>query len=274
MSKWRTALTILSAHEQCLFTPFRPGRSWWSRTRFARPPGHRLVHAALILAWQMARKLPPRQPEGERSAIQWIKLSAPDSDSAPAPHRKVTQAMRAEPRREGRRALEDADRLAPAPLTAARVPTDAPPAEPEPVAAPSSETERPALPRAESILDKARRSAGGIDRALREEGQPTITAPLDSPQIRVRQGMEGSTRDGAAGLGRARERYRRWRAPYPCCRPQQQLLRHGQGARHQHRCDGEVWQAKDHHLPAARTARQAAAMAHRARLNVQCEPPG
>lgn len=164
-----------------------------------------LVHVTLILAWQMARKLPPRSPEGERSSIQWIKLSAPDSDSAsvPAPHGGVVRAMRAEhSRREGRRAPEHPDQLAAAPVPAAPVPVDTSPfADPEPAVAPAAEGARPALPGAESVLDKARRSAGSIDRALRKERQPYITARLDSPQIRMRKGMEEAHAIARPGSG-------------------------------------------------------------------------
>jgi hypothetical protein len=39
-------------------------------------------------------------------------------------------------------------------------------------------------------MESARRSAGSIDRELRKSSQPYIVAPPDSPQIRMRNGME------------------------------------------------------------------------------------
>jgi hypothetical protein len=38
-------------------------------------------------------------------------------------------------------------------------------------------------------MERARRSAGAVDRAMRKENRPYIVAPLDSPQIRMRNGM-------------------------------------------------------------------------------------
>lgn len=138
-----------------------------------------LVHVALILAWQMARTLPPTPPEEARSVIQWIELPvmAPPAESV-------------SPARPG----ETPARLHPAPVRTAppdmtAIPT-APPAAAETVAAPASAVTVPARPSAEAIMENARRSVGGIDRALRKENRPYITAPLDSPQIRMRNGME------------------------------------------------------------------------------------
>jgi hypothetical protein len=39
-------------------------------------------------------------------------------------------------------------------------------------------------------MEQARRDIGGIDKALRKENKPYIAAPLDSPQIRLRRGIE------------------------------------------------------------------------------------
>jgi hypothetical protein len=39
-------------------------------------------------------------------------------------------------------------------------------------------------------MEQARRDIRGIDKALRKENNPTIVAPLDSPQIRLRKGIE------------------------------------------------------------------------------------
>lgn len=48
------------------------------------------------------------------------------------------------------------------------------------------------LPSAAAMLEQARRAAGGVDRALRKENTPYIVAPPDSPQIRLRRGIEAA----------------------------------------------------------------------------------
>jgi hypothetical protein len=56
-------------------------------------------------------------------------------------------------------------------------------------------TDAPALPAppaqsaGAALLERARRDAGAVDRALRKENNPYIVAPLDSPQIRLRNGI-------------------------------------------------------------------------------------
>jgi hypothetical protein len=57
-------------------------------------------------------------------------------------------------------------------------------------ACPPPQTAPAAAPSAKDILDRAKRDIGGIDKALRKENKPYIAAPLDSPQIRMRRGME------------------------------------------------------------------------------------
>jgi hypothetical protein len=39
-------------------------------------------------------------------------------------------------------------------------------------------------------MEQAKRDIRGIDKALRKENNPYIAAPLDSPQIRLRKGIE------------------------------------------------------------------------------------
>ena len=51
-------------------------------------------------------------------------------------------------------------------------------------------TSAPNAPSAADILQRARRDIGAIDRSLRKENNPYIAAPADSPQIRMRRGME------------------------------------------------------------------------------------
>ncbi|RZA36561.1 MAG: hypothetical protein EOP92_04720 [Lysobacteraceae bacterium] len=141
-----------------------------------------LVHAALILAWQLARTAAPGQAEPENSFMQWVQLppSVPESRPAPAPPREdASQPVRRGPVRptRPRPAAAPADAATPATTESAPAP-----------AAAAAET--PARPSAAEILENARRSVAGIDRALRKESKPTIVAPPDSPEIRMRQGME------------------------------------------------------------------------------------
>ncbi len=140
-----------------------------------------LVHVALILGWQMARTPPPAQLDEPRTAIQWLRLPAPAPRIAAAPPVPM-QPARPLPVQARRARPDPAAIIVPAPTAATA------PATQEAGQAPAAET--PAGPSAQSILENARRSAGGIDRALRKESKPTIVAPLDSPQIRMRQGME------------------------------------------------------------------------------------
>jgi hypothetical protein len=58
-----------------------------------------------------------------------------------------------------------------------------------PPSAASSPSAAPARS-AEQILEQARRDIGKIDKGLRKENRPYIAAPLDSPQIRLRKGIE------------------------------------------------------------------------------------
>lgn len=144
-----------------------------------------LIHVALILGWQMARRLPSAQPERAHSTIQWIDLPAlvPPAESAPAARAGDAPARsRAAPARSARPAMTAIPALPP--------PAPAAPAAAEPVADPFSAAEVPDRSGAEAIMENARRSAGSIDRALRKENRPYITAPLNSLQVRMRNGME------------------------------------------------------------------------------------
>ncbi|WP_314444745.1 hypothetical protein [Massilia timonae] len=140
------------------------------------------VHLALILAWQMAGKLPVTPQEGSDEAMQWLVLPTLPTlplrvePAAPEPVKEVRPASVAVPTR--------VDRTAPAPLSPVE---DAPSVAPAPMVV----NEQPAaLPSAADILANARRSVGEIDRTLRKENKPLIVLPPDSPQIRMREGME------------------------------------------------------------------------------------
>jgi hypothetical protein len=153
-----------------------------------------LVHAALILGWQMART--PLPVAGERAGIQWIRLPAPRA-SPPAP---AHAPERAEPVPARPRGLPPA--ALPLPALPAVSPIPAPSSATDPAASAPTAPSTPATPAAapaqataparsaEQILQQARRDIGGIDKALRKENRPYIVAPLDSPQIRLRKGIE------------------------------------------------------------------------------------
>jgi len=150
-----------------------------------------LVHIGLVIGWQAVRTLPApaSRDNGPRTRILWLPLPRPAlRDREPAPPREETAA----------RPIRLAPRLAPA-LTL----PPAPAVEPQPAPAPAATTAQtqrtapgaaaqpaPARPDAEQILERAKRDIGGIDKALRKENRPYIAAPLDSPQIRMRRGME------------------------------------------------------------------------------------
>lgn len=145
-----------------------------------------LIHVALILGWQMVRTLPSSQPEEAHSSIQWIDLPALMPPVGPAPSDRPADAPRRSRRASAPSARSDMSAIQTTPPSAPA----ATPAAAEPVADPFSAAEVPNRPGAEAIMESARRSAGSIDRALRKENRPYITAPLDSPQIRMRNGME------------------------------------------------------------------------------------
>jgi hypothetical protein len=152
-----------------------------------------LVHLALVIAWQAARTLPAPAPaeEGARSRILWLPLPLPrpaPRDMEAAPPRKETAARPIQLHQRPVPALT----LPPAPAIESR-PAPAPAAVPAPAQAqaPNAGAQTaPAKPSAEQILERARRDIGGIDKALRKENKPYIAAPLDSPQIRLRRGIE------------------------------------------------------------------------------------
>jgi hypothetical protein len=148
-----------------------------------------LVHAGLIGGWQAMRTLPARVPADDdvRSRILWIPFSLPKprvGEQAPAAPHKEAAAPRARPSL----SLPSSQFVTPMPAPAADT-------TPAPVPAPAANADAPSQaatskPSAAQILQQARRDIGGIDKALRKENKPYIAAPLDSPQIRLRRGIE------------------------------------------------------------------------------------
>lgn len=133
-----------------------------------------LVHGLLMLAWQLARTL-PAPVAGDDGAMLWLRVPVPRMVDVPP----VRQEAAATPRRSAP--------LRPVPAVQAQTPA------PEPrsadVPAPEAPAE-PITPSTAAIMDNARRSIGDIDRALRKERQPVIVLPPDSPQLRLRRGIE------------------------------------------------------------------------------------
>ncbi|MGJ7914255.1 hypothetical protein ACI48D_02080 [Massilia sp. LXY-6] len=152
-----------------------------------------LLHVALGIGWQAVRTLPAPMSaqDGARSRILWIPLPAPRPvlrDRAPAPPRKQAAAQPAQRHPAGIHVLPPTPQAEPrrAPTPA---PADSAASVPAAAAAASSQS-APAKPNAGQILERARRDIGGIDKALRKENRPYIAAPLDSPQMRLRRGIE------------------------------------------------------------------------------------
>lgn len=143
-----------------------------------------LVHAALVLGWQVARTPPPPEAEAESPSMQWIELPP----LAPEPRPEASPEAALQPQRPA-----DARGVRPSrparSATAVALPAPSAPAE-APAAIVEDAPETPARPDAASILENARRSVGSIDRALRKENKPLIIAPPDSPELRMRRGME------------------------------------------------------------------------------------
>lgn len=165
-----------------------------------------LVHAALVLCWQMARRLPPLAPQADpvRTSIQWIQLQPRQAEAPKAATPARPETVPAQPKKLPQAPAAPITLSAP-PATLANPPAAAPSSPAASAATPAAEPAAPATPpTGRQILERARREAGSIDRALRKENNPYIAAPLDSPQIRMRKGM-----DEAAALAPNRL----WEAP-------------------------------------------------------------
>jgi len=160
-----------------------------------------LVHAALLLGWQMSRHTLPVEsgPEPKRTRIQWIQLPPLKAPAAPPPKPvqlpKPAQAPARTPAPATPRAAASQPAASPeaAPITLVSA-TPAASASDTPANAPQTAPSEPAAatPSTAEILKRAKRDIGKIDRALRKENNPYIAAPLDSPQIRMRDKMEAA----------------------------------------------------------------------------------
>jgi hypothetical protein len=179
-----------------------------------------LVHAALLLAWQMSRQAAPADggPEPARTRIQWIRLPAiaapeqmPKPVHAPAPARAAAvtptvtpRAVTSRPSASGPPATAPAAAITVVPAApAAAAPAGAAPDAPANPPQAASAEPASAPPSTAEILKRAKRDIGKIDRALRKENKPYITAPPDSPQIRMREQMEAAHDEAAPRLWEA-----------------------------------------------------------------------
>jgi hypothetical protein len=144
-----------------------------------------LVHAALLLAWHTAQHPLVADGGARPREFQWVWLPAPvpASTPAPAPQRTATPPLPAASRQA--RNASASTQAAPETQMIAVPATKADPAP----AAPPAPAPAPAPP---STLQRALRDAGAVDRALRKENNPYIVAPLDSPQLRMRRGLEAA----------------------------------------------------------------------------------
>lgn len=146
-----------------------------------------LVHVTLLFAWQASRPLPALDDGAAPRRIQWIWLPQPAiaiKPATPAQSGGTTPGRVPSVPRTSSGGQDEAIR--------ARITTpaaDAPRAGPPETESFSATAPVQAPP---GVLQRALRAAGGIDRALRKENNPYIVAPLDSPQIRMRRGMQAA----------------------------------------------------------------------------------
>lgn len=146
-----------------------------------------LLHAALVLGWQLARTLPPVPADADSPVTQWIQLPPTVLEASPPQAAAPQQAPAPARPAPGRSAAPTpSSRSAPAASPAAQPETPAPLV--QETAPPPEET--PGRPSAADIMESARRSVGSIDRALRKQNKPLIVAQPDSPELRMRRGME------------------------------------------------------------------------------------
>jgi hypothetical protein len=132
-----------------------------------------LIHAALVVAWQQARKM--RLPvQGEAEFVQWVRI-APRLPAAAATPAATDERPRAQA------ALGPAASLAPPAPARDAVAIDGQ-AEVATVPAPAPE---PVAGGARQMIEQAMRDAGAMDRAVRNDSKPTIVAPPDSQALRM-----------------------------------------------------------------------------------------
>jgi hypothetical protein len=147
-----------------------------------------LVHVGLIVGWQAVRTLPAPAPadNAARTSIMWIPLSLPkprvrEPETTPTPKEAISPRPLPD-------LLPRSSRFV-TPIPAPAADTTSAPTTPA-VSADVPSQAATQKPGAEQIMEQARRDIRGIDKALRKENRPYIAAPPDSPQIRLRRGIE------------------------------------------------------------------------------------
>lgn len=125
------------------------------------------VHLALVLVWQLARQPAPAE-EHEREAMQWIWLQqAPRDQPSAAPIQRPSKPAPARP-------------AVTAPPPAAGKPAEA---------VPASDTTVSQTTRLIDQLAQAKAGLGRIDAEIANERRGLISAPKDSPQLRMHRKM-------------------------------------------------------------------------------------
>lgn len=154
------------------------------KSRLAGVAATLLAHAALIAAWQHARRV-ALPDQGEPGFVQWVRVP-PRLPEALAPDKVHDRA--------GREMHLPRVNVAPGGATQAGSAFALAPVAVIPAAATGQDDAQslPATPGPDLTAGSARRmieqallDAGAADRALRKESKPTIVAPPDSPQIRM-----------------------------------------------------------------------------------------
>ncbi|HEY0065037.1 MAG TPA: hypothetical protein VGC21_23165 [Telluria sp.] len=140
------------------------------------------LHLALVWIWRANMQTKP-VPDSPPQAMQWVNVKLPPPPPPKArPEPKLASAAPAK-----RRAAPERAPAAPAvpPVQLIIPPT---PQMERPVAAPPA---APATPSAADMLAQAKRDIGKFDKDLRKEfAGKGISKPVDSPQLRLAQGME------------------------------------------------------------------------------------
>ena len=156
--------------------------------RFAALALTALVHVLLLFAWQTTRRLPALDAQRDTRRIQWITLPP-----LVRPERRTVTPEQAPERATGRTPA-----YAPVPVHTAPAPAapaitliapEAPASNGQAAASPAAAAPPPAAADG-SLVQRSLHDAGSVARALRKENKPYIVAPPDSPQIRMRKGME------------------------------------------------------------------------------------
>jgi hypothetical protein len=160
--------------------------------RFAGLALTALVHVLLLFAWQATRRLPAPDTQRDTRRIQWIILPPPAQPErrAVTPEQAPERTIELTPERTP--ALAPAlPRVTPAPAAPAitLIAPEAPASNGQAATPPTTAAASPAT-ESGSLVQRSLHAAGSVARALRKENNPYIVAPPDSPQIRMRKGME------------------------------------------------------------------------------------